>query len=472
MSTFFTQIIKGSKAIWVIYAFLCILSCTVTFSAMSKLALEGASVSAPLLRHILFLCFGAAVILVIQIVDFRFIRLLSFPYMLFAVGMLVYVSITGGSVNADNASRFTALGQPSEYVKLGLILLIPELVLVVRKRDPFPTRFFYICMIVVGCILLLIFLENLSSAIIIASIVIVMLLAGGVGVWRVAKMVLLAAVFVACVIGFAFAVPAEKFEVMAKDYKVLKVIGRAYTWRGRLERFDDKEKDANDERIVVTDMNRQEVYAKVAVCRGGWLPSGPGSSLQRNYLPEAFSDYVFAIAAEEGGFILGMLIALAYLAIFVVSLFYIYKEQKIYRKLILLGCAFSITFQAAVHIAVSVGAMPVTGQTLPLVSRGGASLIVVSVMFGLIIKITATSSELTATFNPEETPAPLEPVTEPLDAPSDIETSTLPEKEEPHVDTQKVVVDEDPIIIVNDGTTPEPSPDKPLDDDDSIIIIE
>ena len=456
---------KGSKVVWVIYIFLLVLSCTVTISAMSELAFKGASASVPILRHFFCLILGVVAILFIQILNLKTIRMLSIPYLFCMIILLMIVYFTGG-VNSGSSSRFSIIGQPSEYIKFGLILVVSELIVLVRKRNPFPTRFFYICMVVIGCVLMLIFLENLSSAIIIASIVIVMLLAGGMGLWRVGKMVLLAAVVVGCVIAFAFIVPKEKFRVMVEEHPSLSVIDRAYTWRARLERhFNKEEIGITADRVEVTDENRQEVYAKVALCRGGWLPSGPGSSLQRNYLPEAYSDYVFSIAAEEGGFLLAFLIILAYLTLFVVSLYYIiFKEQKIYRKLVLLGCSFSMTFQAAIHIAVSVGAMPVTGQTLPLVSRGGASLIVVSAMFGLIIKITAGDSGQGKAADAGAT----------VDS-AMAETQSAGTVEQPATETVSVDTpseNSDPVIIVNESSSIEPSSGRAFDDDDSIFIIE
>lgn len=467
MSAFFSQIMKGSRIVWIIYGILFILSCTVTFSAMSKLALDGTSVSAPFLRHVMFLFVGVAVILVIQIVDFRIIKPLSFAYLIFAVAILGYVSVTGGNVSTGNASRFSAIGQPSEYVKFGLILVLAEIIVFVKKQEVFPTRFFYITMLIIAGILLLIFLENLSSAVIIASIVIVMLLFGGIGIWRVSKMVLIAGFFVTCIIGFAYLFPENKYKVMVEDYPALRFIDRAYTWKGRLDRhFNQEEIGISDDHILVTDKNRQEVYAKVAVCRGGWLPSGPGSSLQRNYLPEAFSDYVFAIAAEEGGFLLGLLIVIVYLTLFLVSLHYIiFKEQKSYRKLVLLGCAFSITFQAAVHIAVSVGAMPVTGQTLPLVSRGGASLVVVSAMFGMIIKITAGQSEAKKNKHQVE-PQPITAENATNVATVEDSTDIITEPIEKHLS------DDELEIIINEPSVSDDSQTNQTDDDDSIIIFE
>lgn len=446
---------KGCKAIWVIYIILIVLSCTFTYSAMSSLVLDGSSVSAPFLKHVMFLVLGSAIIVFIQILDFRMLRILSPCFLAFAVILLVIVTIKGGGEDVA-ANRFSAIGQPSEYVKLGLILVMSEVIMQLGNKSEFPKKAFYIVIGILAVIIFLILAENLSTAIIISATMVVMMWAGGLGLVRVGRLVLIALIAVAGLISIAFIVPKEKFYVIAKDYPVIQKIDRIYTWRGRLERhFGEEAKNMSEDVVIVTDNNRQEVYAKVAVCRGGWFPSGLGSSLQRNYLPVAYTDYIFAIAVEEGGFMLGIFIVLIYLTLFMICLYYIvFKEKKIYRKLILLGCAFVITFQAAVHIAVSVGAMPVTGQTLPLISRGGASILVVSAMFGLIIKITATPSDQTSIYAPQ-------PVTE--ENPQTDETTDPQTSETTNPQTDKSI-DPEPLI-----ETRKPDID---DDDDSIIIFE
>ena len=254
-----------------------------------------------------------------------------------------------------------------------------------------------------------------------------MMLAGGMGVGRMAKVLVITLALGLSVISIAWIIPEQQFMEIAKEHPVVGKAKRAYTWKSRLDEFGKKEKNADQQngRIIVTDKNRQEVYSRVAVCRGGWVPNGLGSSLQRNYLPEAYSDYVFANAVEEWGFFLGLIIMLLYLTLFGIALYYVYKEERVYRKMLMLGCAFVMTLQAAVHIAVSVGAMPVTGQTLPLISRGGSSILVVSAMIGLMIKITVK----------EEKPLAVEPeveeeVAEPKEVEAPVQDEVIEEEDD------------------------------------------
>ena len=148
----------------------------------------------------------------------------------------------------------------------------------------------------------------------------------------------------------------------------------------------------------------QVADAKIAICRGGWFPNGPSSSQQRYHLAEAYSDYIFSIAAEEGGFLLGSVIMLLYVGIFWRAVKIVRQEQKMYRILLVTGCAMLIVTQAAVHIAVSVGAIPVTGQPLPLISKGGSSVVVISACFGIIARVSAAQQSPLPTS--EETPIP------------------------------------------------------------------
>ena len=166
MSKFFSQIMKGNKWLWGIYIALFVLSCLVTTSAMSRLVIQSTTASAPVLRHILFLFLGFAIVMLIQTVNFRLISLVSIPSLILAVGILVYVTASGG-VNSESASRFSILGQPSEYVKLALILTLSDVIMNIRKCKEFPKLTFWIVVAIVGVIILLIFTENLSSAVII-----------------------------------------------------------------------------------------------------------------------------------------------------------------------------------------------------------------------------------------------------------------------------------------------------------------
>lgn len=435
MNAFFRQIVKGDRWIWAIYVLLIICSCIITYSAMSRLVLGAGSATLPILRHILFLVAGVIVVVCVQIVDFRAIRLFSYPLLLLAFAMLVYVAVAGSESGA--AKRFTSFGQPSEFVKLFLIMTMADVIMRIRKCKVFPARVFWTIMVIVMFMLVLVFMENLSSAALIFATIVAMMLVGGIDARRVLALVAIVVVLAGGIISVAYIVPEETF--MEVENPVVRSFKRIYTWRARIDRrFDNN--SGHDTEYYVDDDNIQEAYAKIAICRGGWAPHGPGSSLQRNYLPEAYSDFVYSIACEEWGFPMGLLLMTAYLVLLWRAIRYARRSGKIYRSVLVFGCAFVIAIQAGLHIAVSVGLMPVTGQTLPLISKGGTSIIVVSACFGLMIKATATPATAGTNVTADTIPA-------------------LPEATaEPRPDTEK----------------PEPQPAAPQDEDDdeSITIME
>lgn len=385
MNTFFRQIIKGDRWIWAIYLLLIICSCIITYSAMSRLVLAGSEVTVPILRHMFFILAGVVIVITIIIAPIKLTRLLSYLMLLGAAVLLLYVAVAGQESGA--AKRFSQVGQPSEFVKLFLIMTMADIVTRIHACRKFPTAVFVIvCAVMLG-LLFLIFTENLSSAAIIFAVMVAMMLVGGIPFRKVAVLVVVVGLFAGSVIGLAFVVPQETFEQI--DNSFVRRFDRMYTWKARFERSGNDMAASRAGEYFIDDDNFQTAYAKIALCRGGWAPHGPGSSLQRNYLPEAYSDFVFSIACEEWGFVMGVVLMLAYLLLMWRALHYVRRSDKVYRSVLIFGAAFVIVLQAGIHIAVSIGAIPVTGQTLPLISRGGTSILVVSALFGLMLKASA-----------------------------------------------------------------------------------
>jgi len=156
------------------------------------------------------------------------------------------------------------------------------------------------------------------------------------------------------------------------------VTQRAETWVGRIDRHfnSDTKKDTY-----------QVTQAKIAVGTGGFIGNGPGNSVQRNFLPHPYSDFIFAIIIEEWGIIGGIIVIFLYINLLFRSIAIVRKCDKTFPAFLVLGLSLVIVFQALINMAVSVGLLPVTGQTLPLISMGGTSILFTGAAFGIILSI-------------------------------------------------------------------------------------
>ena len=153
-----------------------------------------------------------------------------------------------------------------------------------------------------------------------------------------------------------------------------------------IENFS-KSGDAN-EKYKIHSSNLQPVHGQIAIARGGIFPHGPGTSVQRNRLPEAFSDFIFSIIVEELGLIGGVFVIMLYLILLFRAGRIVWKSTTVYPAVLVMGLALIIVLQAFIHVAVSVQLIPVTGQPLPLISRGGTSILITCIYFGLILSVT------------------------------------------------------------------------------------
>jgi cell division protein FtsW len=171
---------------------------------------------------------------------------------------------------------------------------------------------------------------------------------------------------------------------------IISKMGRMETWQGRLKTWfvindNHKKQGANIE--IKDENNFQADHAKIAIASGGLFGIGPGQSVERNFLPEAYADFIYAIIIEEYGMILGIIMLLLYLIFMFRTVNIIKKAPKAFGALIAVGLSFQFVLQALINMAVAVGLLPVTGLTLPLVSKGGTSLIFTFITLGLIMSV-------------------------------------------------------------------------------------
>lgn len=391
------------------------------FSASSTLVSRGSSIGAPILRHIMFLGIGTALMVMVQQVDYKVIKMLGYVGWVVSLGLLIFTLVKG--VSANDAARWLSLGgaqfQPSELAKLCLIIMTADWISRAKRTedDEFEKKYFKWIALAIVATCGLILPENFSTAALLFIVVSIMLFCGQIAFKRLASFWGMIVLFIAIIFAIAVMIPEENYQSEnlrnsnAVTRTFYKTFGRAYTWVARIENFG-KSSDPN-EKYKIHSSNLQPVHGQIAIARGGVFPHGPGTSVQRNRLPEAFSDFIFAIIVEELGLIGGVFVIMLYLILLFRAGRIVWKSTTVYPAVLVMGLALIIVLQAFIHVAVSVQLIPVTGQPLPLISRGGTSILITCIYFGLILSVTryaAANGEVAADILPADE---LEPVKKP-----------------------------------------------------------
>lgn len=382
------------RTYWVLFIGLIIVAIISLFSASSTLAFkEDGGILGPILSQVVFIVVGIGLAFMIQFLPSRLIRTLGYVGLILSFIMLI-LTFTPLGVEINGAKRWLKLFgitfQPSEFAKLTLIIVVSDLFSKIQTEEE-QKKYFGIA---IGCTMVIcgiIFLGNLSTAVLLGGIVILLAFLARVHIkyWG----SLLAIIF-AILIGTYFIVNECYIEQGRTIQGPLK---RLIT---QVERINDMIDENNTpiEEFKITDDNYQRSHAKIAIARGGASPLGvlPGNSQQRNVLPQAFSDYIFAIIVEEWGILGAIALIFIYLAILFRACITSSKYADYSAMLMVMGLALMLTCQALVSMMVSVGIGPVTGQPLPMISRGGTSALITSLYFGIIMSVSREQSILHA----------------------------------------------------------------------------
>ena len=395
-----SKLFKGDRVIWIIFMFLCLISVVEVFSATSTIAYKNANHWAPIVRHATFLLGGFVLVLLLHNVPCRF-----FPafILLLPVSVLMLLVTPFVGINANDAHRWLEIFgiqfQPSEFAKLASIVFIAFLL---SKRSSFTDdQIFKYILIGVGVTCVLILPENFSTAFMLFGVCFLMMFIGQLPLMKLGK---LAGVLILALILFIVLLrftPAGVTQYLPDRFS---------TWQGRLERFFDGHESDTDENGVykITDDNYQVSHAKIAIARGGVFGQLPGHGQQRDFLPQAYSDFIYAIIIEELGVVGGVFVLMLYIMLLVRVGMIARKCEKAFPKYLVLGCGLLIVVQALANMAVAVNLIPVTGQPMPLVSRGGTSTVISCIYFGIILSV----SRFGANMGNEEDELPEEDETE------------------------------------------------------------
>lgn len=382
--------LKGDKVIWTFVALLALFSFMPVFSASSNLAYMGhgtGNTLGYLVKHFAHICIGFMIIYWIHKVPYHYFRAISIVALPVVWILLGYTLVKGTVIAGAYASRWIQLpfiGITFQTSTLAFIVLMIFVARYLSKKRETPITFkssLWELWLPVFTTLMFILPANFSTAALMFSMVLMLAFIGQYPLKYIGLIVgagLLALVF---------------FVLVSKAFPDASFFSRVKTWESRLENFTTDKPDEDDYQIE---------KAKIAIASGGIQGLGPGKSVQKNFLPQSSSDFIYAIIVEEYGLIGGLTILGLYLLLFFRFIVAAHKANSLFGKLVVVGLGFPIVFQALINMAVAVELLPVTGQTLPLISSGGSSIWMTCIALGIIIGVTKKEEEIAAELNEKE----------------------------------------------------------------------
>ncbi|MDP4599825.1 MAG: FtsW/RodA/SpoVE family cell cycle protein [Polaribacter sp.] len=378
MKTILKQI-QGDKAIWAIVAVLAICSFMPVYSASTNLVYvvgTGGSTFGYLLKHMMLLLMGFAIIYGVHKIPYRYFSGGSLLMLPVIIVLLIFTLSQGTTIGGANASRwiripFVGIGfQTSTLAGLVLMVYVARYLAKNKEKVISLKESLLTLWLPIAVVLMLILPANFSTTAIIFVMILMLCFVGGYPTK-----------YLGLILGIG--VVALVFFILTAKIFPDAMPNRVQTWQSRIENFsDDNGKDAY-----------QVEKAKIAIATGGLVGVGPGKSVQKNFLPQSTSDFIFAIIAEEYGLIGSVFILFIYFLLLFRIFIVVKKTKTIFGSLLVIGVGIPIIFQACINMAVATNLFPVTGQTLPLISSGGTSIWMTCFALGMILSVSASKEE-------------------------------------------------------------------------------
>jgi len=389
MQTLFANI-KGDRLIWAIVALLAIFSFLPVYSAASNLAYSGGNGStfSFFVKHFMHLFLGFSIMYGVHKIPYRYFRGLSLIMIPIVLILLIVTMFQGITIDGANASRWIQIPivgmsfQTSTLASVVLMVYVARYMSKINDKDiTFKSSILPLWM-PVFLVLILILPANFSTAAIMFVMVAMLVFIGGYPIR-----------YLLVILGSG-AIALTLFILIAKAFPDA-MPNRVDTWMSRLDSFTNGEDSEADYQIE---------KAKIAIASGGIQGVGPGKSIQKNFLPQSSSDFIFAIIIEEYGLIGGLSLIILYMWLLFRIVIVAQKADTMFGKLLVLGVGLPIVFQAMINMGVAVELFPVTGQTLPLISSGGTSIWMTCLAIGIILSVSAKREEIKEFENSEDNP--------------------------------------------------------------------
>ena len=377
------NIFKGDKVIWMIFFFLCIISLIEVFSSSSTLTYNKASYWGPIIKHGGILLAGLVIMVVVQNIDCKYFKIATIFLLIISAITLLWVLMAGQSTNGAQrwVSLFGLQFQPSEIAKGTIVLAVAQILSAMQTVDGTEEKTFKYVLTITCPLIFLIMLENLSTAMLIGLVVVGMMFFGRVSLRKIGRLIGGLALFGVICLSLVLLLGKEevpdsktslteqtaKVETAASEGFLDKVFHRAGTWKGRILKFLNNEEVAPKDFDL--DKDSQIGHSNIAIASSEIVGKGPGNSEERDFLPQAFSDFIYAIIIEELGLFGGVFVMFLYI-------FLLWRAGRIadrcannFPAFLVMGLALLLVCQAMFNMMVAVGLAPVTGQPLPLISK-------------------------------------------------------------------------------------------------------
>lgn len=371
--------------IWGIYIMLLVISVIELFSASSS-EVSGGNVYMPLIRHGIFLVLGLGIVLGLQNIHYGYFGRFALFFALVSMGLLIMSNLFGVEINgAQRAIKIAGFTiQPPEIVKLTVIILLATIL--GRNQEPrgVKNRGIIQAALVVLVFGACLWKNGLTNTILLFGVSLAMFIIGGMSLKKFLIVCAVYGVFGCMLWGLKYSSSSDKDDdIRTEQVAATDGGGRVETHKGRVQRYLE---GVNPE-DPITDENRQVVFAKIAQANGGVFGQGPGNSRESARLPLAFSDYIFSIIVEDTGLVGGLCLLMLYLFLLARAGRIAFLCSRALPAFLIMGCAVLIVFQALVHMAIVTGVFPVSGQPLPLISKGGTSILVMSAAIGIMLSV-------------------------------------------------------------------------------------
>lgn len=402
------NIFKGDKVIWMVFFFLCIISIVEVYSASAGLTYKGGHYWAPIVKHTGILLVGVFAMVVTLNIKCKYFKIVTPFLLVLSIIALVTVLIAGQSTNG--AQRWISIigiqFQPSEIAKGTMVLATAQILSAMQTEQGADKTAFKYILIVSGCIVPFIMVENLSTAMLLCLVIFLMMMIGRVPGKILGKVLGIVTLLIVTVFALVMLVGQDREKINTQGQQVVqvsntaekeettmftKVFHRFDTWKARIDRFIDGKEIAPEDFDL--DKDGQIGHANIAIVSSNVIGKGPGNSVERDFLSQAFSDFIYAIIIEEMGIIGGVFVAMLYIILLFRTGQIANRCENNFPAFLAMGLALLLVTQALFNMCVAVGLAPVTGQPLPLVSKGGTSTIINCVYIGAILSVSRSAKK-------------------------------------------------------------------------------
>ncbi len=403
------NIFKGDKVIWMIFFFLCMISIVEMYSASSSLTYESGNYAMPVFKHSLLLLFGVVAMIITLNINCKYFKIMTPFLLILTIILLIATLCSGHQINgASRSLEFMGITfQASELAKGTLVLTTAQILSAMQTAQGADKRAFRYILIVCALIIPLIAVENLSTGMLLAFTILLMMIIGRVPGKQIGQLVGVVAIIAVFVIVLVLLVgheeqtpnPQQQLTEQVVENTVKEnqkeerrgLLHRADTWKARMLKFLDNKTVRPED--VDLDKDAQVAHANIAIVSSNIIGKGPGNSVERDFLSQAFSDFIYAIIIEEMGIGGAAFVALLYIILLFRTGTIANRCENSFPAFLAMGLAILLVTQALFHMMVSVGLAPVTGQPLPLISRGGTSSVLNCIYVGVILSISRSAKK-------------------------------------------------------------------------------